>query len=653
MLRSNIFNPRNNILFLIVLQLFILTSHTGPIYGTPSLNFNTMLNCQISGTITDVSTMTTIDNAKISLLDPVTGEILYTDIYTDGNGTYDETINLDFTGVPAEIPIELSTYLISEFHPNPVASKGNETVIRYQVPNNVPETPMIELYNILGRKVNPKAYLTSGIYICRLKFNTGHLSESKKLMMTSGGLLNISLNQVFGNTEQTLRKKEPNVNLIHETDDTLEVFFKIEKSGYVCMDRSRNLVQDINNVTDFALIQTGNQSIATLDTAGGVVTVTNSMNDTITLTLPRYALWEPTTVTLTTFDTQPNNPIGENIFPGVHISPEGFRPHRPATLKVIFATTDVDTNLSTLFYIKQSDFVLPLGNMVITDSTIEGEIYHFSDYSGGDPSGGEATDQAGKAAEGGALNPNDWQGTYDVVEALIRWADHLQGLGQDAEAQAILDKVREIVERDAANFINQPVPENPCGWYKNAFTKFSELVFSILVYGDLASQYSARADEIFNRCGIQGDIQCLYDLERQAGPYNETWTVTGNIPFSSTPSPSYPKQLMGNGEAEIDVTGQGGDCTIYGDGTNRITIGGTLTNDYQGDFWLDVDWTEEWWSTCSIMLSCPDAPPIALPEPQHTDVNQLRFVALNGAVVQRPNGYMWILNLYSLFPDPE
>ncbi|NQT25292.1 hypothetical protein HQ585_08055 [candidate division KSB1 bacterium] len=613
-----------------------------------------MSACQISGIITDVSTLAAIDNAKISLLNPVTGDVLYTDIYTDGSGSYDATVNLNFTSVRTRPSAAPSSYLMSEFHPNPVTPENNETLtIQYQVPDNELETPILEMYNILGRKVNHHGFLTSGIYICRLRFNNGYVSESRKLMLTSGSFLKLSLNQIFGNPGQTFKSSEPDVRLIKEAGDTLEVLFKIEKTGYACMERSRKLIQGINNETNFSLVQIGNQSIVTLDTTGGIITVANSRNDSITLTIPRYALWEPTTITLSTFDTQPNNPIHNNIFPGVNISPGGFRPHRPASLKVTFAATDVDTNLSTLFYIKQSDFVLPLGKIAVTDSSIEGDIYHFSDYSAGDPSGNEAIDQAGKAAEGGALNPFDWQGTYDVVEAMIRWADMLQGLGRDAEAQAILDKVREIIERDASNFINQPVPENPCGWYKNALTKFSELVFSFLVYGDLVSQYSARVGEIFNRCGIQGDIVCQHDIVHEAPPYYyDRWIVNGIIPFIGTEEFGH---LTGHGVSDVTVTGQAGGASIIGFGTNTITLSGELTNDYQGDFWLDIEWIEECWTTSSWTFYPPDPddPPFTISQPIHTDVIPLNFPALNGAVIHRFNAYTWILNLYNLFPEVE
>lgn len=648
MLRFNIFNSRNNILLLILL---ILIRYTGNIYSTPSSDSTTISDCRISGIITDILTMAVIDNARISLLDPVTGNVLYTDIYTDGNGSYDATINLNFTGVPIESSVVYSFYQIREFHPNPIMPGNNETLtIRYQVPGNVPETPIFEMYNILGKKVNDKAFLASGIYICRLRFHNGCLSESRKLMLTSGGFLHISLDQESVNPEQTLKTTKSDISFINETDNTFDVLFMIEKNGYVCMERSRKLVQGMNNVTDFSMVQIGNQSIVTLDTTGGIITVANSRNDLITLTIPRYALWEPTTVTLTTFDTQPNNPIGNNIFPGINISPGGFRPHRPVTLKVDFATTDVDTNLSTLFYIKQSDFVLPIGNIVVTDSSIEGEIYHFSDFSGGDASESEVIDQAGKAADGGALIPYDWQNTYEVVEALIRWSEILQRLGRDAEAETVRNQMKEILERDAGNFINLPVPEDPDGKYRNALTRFGEVVYFALGNGDLADEYSDLVGEILSRFDIQGEIVCYYDIQHFGPGYVDRWIVNGIIPIIGDKLKS--SRFAGNGTSNVIVTGHAADGTvIIGSGMNTITLEGELKADYQGDFWLEVEWTENWWTTSSWTFFPPDAPPFTISQPPHTDNYPLKFPAISGSPVQLPYGYTWFLNLYNLFND--
>lgn len=648
MSRSNVFNSPKNTLVLILL---ILIGYSGNIFSTPLSDSTSISEYQISGIITDILTMEPIDNARISLLDPLTGKVLSTDIFTDENGSYVAIINLNLTGVHVKSPKVSSYYQISEFHPNPVEPRNNEILtICYQVPGNVPETPIFEMYNILGNKVNDKAFLTSGIYSFRLKFNNSHFSEPRKLMLTSDGFLSISINQVSAYPEQAFKTTKSAVGLSSETDDPFDVIFMIEKSGYACMERSYKLVQGTNNVTDFSMVQIGNQSTVTLDTTGGIITVANNRNDTIKLTVPRYALWESTTITLTTFDTPPNNPVSNNIFPGINISPAGFRPHRPVNLKVDFATTHVDTILSTLFYIKQSDFVLPLGNLVVTDSSIEGEIYHFSDFSAGDVSGSEVIDQAGKAANGGALNPYDWQNTYEVVEALTRWSEILQFLGRDAEAESVRNEMKEIMERDAGNFINQPIPEEPGGKYMNTLTRYGEVVYSVLEQGDLVDEYSDRVAELLNRCDIHGDIVCLYDIHHYGPGYWDVWIVNGIIPIVSDRLES--SRIAGYGINNVNVTGQAADGTsIIGFGMNTVNLGGELSTDSQGDFWLEVDWTENWWTTSSWTFFPPDAPPFTISQPPHTDNFLLKFPTISGSHIQLPNGNTWFLNLYSLFAD--
>ena len=110
-------------------------------------------------------------------------------------------------------------------------------------------------------------------------------------------------------------------------------------------------------------------------------------------------------------------------------------------------------------------------------------------------------------------------------------------------------------------------------------------------------------------------------------------------------------QITGSGVTSVSVTGQASRAIIIGSGTNTITISGKLSVDAQGDIWLDIDWTEEWWTTSSWTFYPPDDPPFTISQPTHTDVNSLRFIALDGAVVQRPGGWTWVLYLYNLFND--
>jgi hypothetical protein len=468
--------------------------------------------------------------------------------------------------------------------------------------------------------------------------------------LTSDGFLNISLNQVSSSPDKPLKTTKSASGSTNETEDAFDVIFVLEKSGYACMERSCKLVRGTNNVTDFSMVPAGNQSIATLDTAGGKIMVANSRNDSITLTVPRYALWEPTTITLTALDTPPNTPIDKNIFPGISISPAGFRPHRPVTLKVDFATTSVDTNRSTLFYIKQSEFVLPAGNSTVTDSSMEGEIYHFSDFFAGDPSESEAMDQAGKAAEGGALDPYDWQHTSETVEALIRWAEILYILGRDAEAESVRNEMMDILERDAGNFLNLPVPEDPGGKYMNTLNRYGEVVYSAMEEGELVDQYIDRIGELLDRWDIHGDIVCMYNIGHYGPGYWDRWISDGIIPFASDQLES--SRIAGYGTNNIFVSGRAADgTTIIGSGLNTVSMEGELSVDDQDDFYLVIKWTENWWVTSSWTFIPPDAPPFTIPQPPHTEVYPLIFPTISGSPLELGGGYTWFLNLYTLFKD--
>ena len=69
----------------------------------------------------DILTGLPITNAKISLLDPSTREVLTTDIYTDASGWYDVEVDLDFTDVEESVEQNPSRYWMSDPHPNPVS----------------------------------------------------------------------------------------------------------------------------------------------------------------------------------------------------------------------------------------------------------------------------------------------------------------------------------------------------------------------------------------------------------------------------------------------------------------------------------------------------------------------------------------------------
>ena len=54
------------------------------------------------------------------------------------------------------------------------------------------------------------------------------------------------------------------------------------------------LLKGVNNVNHFSLVEEGQKTSAAIDSTGGGLTVANLLGDTISLEIPPYAIWEPT-----------------------------------------------------------------------------------------------------------------------------------------------------------------------------------------------------------------------------------------------------------------------------------------------------------------------------------------------------------------------
>lgn len=613
------------------------------------LNNHTSDTYHISGKIIDISTSTPIQNAKITLLNSDTRAIISNEIYTDDNGNYEETLDIDITGFDNEYSELFSTYCLFNSYPNPIsAATGDYLTIQYIVPGDRFETPAFEMYNSLGSKVKPDSYLPAGVYFFRLRFKDEHSTGLQKIMLVTGGKLRISLMQVSGKPGQKLSK---NKGLKKILTDSIEVLFAVEKSGYIYTERTKNLVTGINNVGDFALVQEGQKSSAAIDSTGGIITVVNDRGDTITLNIPRYAIWNPTTISLTTHKTQPVNPIAENIFPGVCITPAGLKLLQPATLKVTFATESLDTSSATLFLIRQSDFILPLGNQAVTDSTISGEINHFSEILGGEPTADEATPQAGNA---GGMNPSDpygWKDTHDCIDALLWWAEFLTRNGRTEEGQECFDNAKEIAERDARDFLNLPIPDNPCDEYLTTLLKLAELVM-LLVGGDLERQIQDRVIEVVNMCNLRGEIEYDHHIFCTDIDRSTTTKVTGNIPFYVNTLVQPYNAITGGGTAKVTINGPQEECYLTATGIHRVhEISGELKADQQGIYWLEMTLDETWYESTTIYVTCPN--------PENNSQEQMfsfripaqvRFLVEDGYEVTMPDidcegGRRWILHI--------
>ncbi len=256
---------------IILFEIMMVNSRfCGTVLSTESLLKELAIHCQISGTVTDISSGMPVQNAKISLLDPSTRDVLCTEIYTNASGAYDANIEIEPTDVSDPVQTVPMSYWISEPYPNPISfAESNVITIQYMIPGNQLISPTLEVYNVLGKRVDQHLPLASGVYLYRLKFVDGHFSDTKKMLLPIGGRLNISLRQMYMDSRAQFGKNSSHFQKV--LNDSAEVLYVVEKSGYAYLKQSKNLFDGIDNVHDFSLVQSGEEINIIIGSEGGTV----------------------------------------------------------------------------------------------------------------------------------------------------------------------------------------------------------------------------------------------------------------------------------------------------------------------------------------------------------------------------------------------
>ena len=386
----------------------------------------------------------------------------------------------------------------------------------------------------------------------------------------------------------------------------------------------------------------------TIGKAGGTLTAYNTRGDRVSLEIPSKALAGDTAITLRTVGTPLSNPIAENIFPGVKIEPQGLMLREPAKLKVTFATSLADPNHSALFYLKRSDFALPIGNQTPNRREIQGEIYHFSDYCGGQPSSAEALGQADKANSLPSADPFNWQATYDVLSALLEWEDLFESMGMEEEAQTQKDRAKELLEQAISNFLNQPIPSDPCKDYLQALLKYHEKAILFGLEEQKVQLLEARLTDALNQCSYRFELEYNHKVIHElSGSWYDQWIYSGRVPFYI---PLYGSDDFGKleGTGTIQITGSGtmGDCQETVSGAVEVSVGGdmVLTDAHELELNLILDEIQ----SIAFEWCCPNNPCATTPSMSHSQVNKtlpvregskIELATFNGSI------YSWTLHI--------
>lgn len=238
---------------------------------------------------------------------------------------------------------------------------------------------------------------------------------------------------------------------------------------------------------------------------GGTINVQNSNGDTIILTIPPNALDDSTTISLTTLDTPPINPVAKNIFPGIIIEPKGILLNDPAIISVNLADTLNNPKFTLLYWVQSPSLILPVANQISTSTNIEGEVSHFSSFVAGQPTMEEADKQAKllRDLEHDLLDdPYGWWDTELKVNAFLQYSLLFDTLGNAALADEAFQSALGWMEEGALKFLNHPVPADPCGLYRTVLYRFSGAVQDLFGDGQLFQFFRDRSQlvEIDNMC---------------------------------------------------------------------------------------------------------------------------------------------------------
>ncbi len=385
----------------------------------------------------------------------------------------------------------------------------------------------------------------------------------------------------------------------------------------------------------------GLESSMTIGPEGGALQIENHLGDLIQLTIPPGAITTPTMVRLTTLAGAPPNPIARNVFPGVVIQPEGLRLHESASLSLTLADELNSPSTSLLLYVKDGGLVLPIGRQSVSKTTIEGLIHHFSTYTGGQPSGGEAASQAGKASNlPPPADPYGWQDTYDVCDALFEWGEIVERTGGDG--QQYIDKAIEAAKRDAANFLEQPVPADPCGDYLDVLFKYADLLMR-LTSGSLVSSFQDRINEVTAECADRFRIEYDHSIKAQG----ISWSYAGTIKLQ-TRSDEVPAEVRETSPGTSSLSGGGSlaDCTVSITGSVTTTLdSGHLTAGMDQAPVLTLVLRDSWTQTATV--TCPKFTR-SMPLPQ-TFIHPLTFQYEDGYTITQPAGesgtWRWTLRM--------
>ncbi|MEJ2308078.1 MAG: hypothetical protein P8Z78_02030 [Gammaproteobacteria bacterium] len=364
---------------------------------------------------------------------------------------------------------------------------------------------------------------------------------------------------------------------------------------------------------------------------GGELAITNKAGDIVRLTIPPGALPASQEVRLVANATPPAHPLSETVFPGVSISPQELVLQRPAILQIQPAQPLASGSM--LFRVASPELVIPMGDFRsseiaqdIEEKAIEldtkssalsgdsgsyqNEVFRGGTYITGVPSNQEAQEQSKRLIDMPPTVYPDWQGAKEQIRGILEWAERDMLVGDDAAAESLMNRARDIAGEVIREFLEVPEPANPCdeSYYQLMF-QLAELSMMGLTHDmpEADKEFQKRMQNVVSLCSLHYELEIDYRRTTRHGPYEVDVQVTGRIPFSvgvvtddmiedeRVPAPFF-------GEVELKGSGRSGDCQVLITGEGRVGIAGRLRLGQQ--IYLELDILNDIFETHQMV--CPD-----------------------------------------------
>ncbi|OGN92591.1 MAG: hypothetical protein A2Y88_07825 [Chloroflexi bacterium RBG_13_48_10] len=398
---------------------------------------------------------------------------------------------------------------------------------------------------------------------------------------------------------------------------------------------------------------------------GGEIVLSIPGGDTIQLIIPPFALSETTEITLVASSKPLDSPFKENFFPRLSVRPDGLSLRLPATLIINMPAHEFIPG-ERIFYLKSSDLAIPLWQSKLDGTSLTGKISHFSDYVGGSPDTEEAKTQAAASGELGGEFPNEWRNSLEGNQALNEWGNGLNEMGLGDDGSGVVNQARERLINDLECLMDincaPPKPLDPCGDYLQMLMQYYQqaVLLAIDPESPLMDYLYDLLKDALNECTNRYSLEYSHKLKVNQMGLQQDMLVTGKVIFTA---PVYgvsdgigPLKMEGSGTVKVSISGQmtadDETCTLSGSGSNGVTITGQLEADELGNPWIALDVSENWYTSGSMMVTCPDGESKSIPLPGAGNQQYpLRFQYEDGAKSIAPNlggmqgEYVWILHI--------